>query len=194
VAPLVDCHRMGLVRADAGFCANAVVTHFEACSLNYIVAGRLLPGLRLLLPGLTAWTAVERGLAVTEVLYHAQGWPPTRDGSWWGGKKKSSGPRQQGKLLKDVPGYRYQLFVTNLTLPPVEVWRLYRHRVDSENRIAELKQDFGLTGFCLDSFWGTEAAFSTVVLAYNLYEFIPPSLATSPQGREAFDHAGPLLG
>jgi hypothetical protein len=32
------------------------------------------------------------------------------------------------------------------------------------------------------------------VLAYNLYEFIPPSLATSHQGREAFDHAGPLLG
>ncbi len=54
VAPLVVRYRIGFVRADAGFCANAVLTHFEARSLSYIVAGRLLPGLRLVLPGLRA--------------------------------------------------------------------------------------------------------------------------------------------
>ena len=50
--------------------------------------------------------------------------------------------------------------VTSLDLAPEEVWRLYNGRSDSENRIAELKNDFGINGFCLDPFYATEAAFS----------------------------------
>lgn len=180
VAPLGGRHRIGLVRADAGFCSNTVLTHFETHSLNYIVAGRLLPGLRLILPGLRAWTAVDRGLAVTDVSYQAQGWPHARR-IVVVRQEVLERPQAQGKLLKEVPGYRYQLLVTNLTLPPVEVWRLYRHRADSENRIAELKQDFGLTGFCLDSFWGTEAAFQTVLLAYNLMSVFRQALLRAPR-------------
>jgi hypothetical protein len=137
------------------------------------VAGRLLPGLRLLLPGLTAWTAVDRGLAVMDIHYQAKGWPHARR-IVVERQEEVERPQAQGKLLKDVPGYRYQLFVTNLMLSPVEVWRLYRHRADSENRLAKLKQDFGLTGFCLDSFWGTEAAFHAIMLlAYNLMSVFP---------------------
>ncbi len=180
VAPLVGRHRIGLVRADSGFCTNAVLTHFEIHSLSYIVAGRLLPGLRLVLPGLTAWTGVDRGLAVTDLPYQAQGWPQARRIIVIR-QETVERPQAQGKLLKDVPGYRYQLFVTNLTLPPVEIWRLYRHRADSENRIAELKQDFGLTGFCLDSFWGTEAAFHAVLLAYNLMSVFRQALLRAPR-------------
>jgi DNA-directed RNA polymerase subunit N (RpoN/RPB10) len=64
--------------------------------------------------------------------------------------------------------YRYQAWATKLTLPPAEVWRLYRQRADSENRIEELKYDFGLNGFCLNEFYATEAAFRMVMMAYNL--------------------------
>ncbi|MCA9498734.1 MAG: hypothetical protein KC588_06015 [Nitrospira sp.] len=72
----------------------------------------------------------------------------------------------------DVPG-RYQPFTTNLTLPMVEMWRLNRHRAGSENRIAELKQGFGLTGFCRDSFWRKKVAFQIVLLSYNLMNMFP---------------------
>jgi hypothetical protein len=117
-----------------------------------------------MLSGLWAWTAVDRGLAVTDIPYQAQGWPHARR-IVVVRQEAVERPHAQGKLLKDVPGYRYQLFVTNLTLPPVEVGRLYRHRADSENRIAELKQDFGLTGFCLDSFWGYRGGVSRRVIS-----------------------------
>ncbi|MEO8325387.1 MAG: transposase [Nitrospirota bacterium] len=60
---------------------------------------------------------------------------------------------------------------------------MYRHRADSENRIAELKQDFGLTGFCLDSFWGTEAAFYAVLLAYNLLNIFRQTLEAPKAGK-----------
>jgi len=66
------------------------------------------------------------------------------------------------------PLYRYQALITNLDLPPVEIWRTYRQRADSENRIEELKHDFGIDGFCLSDFYATEAAFRVVMLAYNL--------------------------
>ena len=58
----------------------------------------------------------------------------------------------------DIQGWRYGAMVTSLSLPAVEVWRSYRGRADCENRIKELKNDFGLDSFNLNSFYATEAA------------------------------------
>jgi hypothetical protein len=58
--------------------------------------------------------------------------------------------------------------VTRLSLPTVEIWRSYRGRADCENRIKELKNDFGLDSFSLNSFYATEAALGFAMLAYNL--------------------------
>jgi hypothetical protein len=48
------------------------------------------------------------------------------------------------------------------------VWRLYRLRGDAENRIKELKYDFGLDSFNLKNFFGTEAALTFAMIAFNL--------------------------
>jgi hypothetical protein len=55
-----------------------------------------------------------------------------------------------------------------MSLPPAELWRMYRHRAEAENKIKELKYDFGFDSFNLRSFYGTEAALSFVMFAYNL--------------------------
>ena len=76
-----------------------------------------------------------------------------------------------GKLLlfdEPVGKYRYSLYVTNLDLPAEQIWLSYKDRADAENRIKELKYDFGLDSFCMDKFWATEAAFRTIMIAYNL--------------------------
>ncbi|MFM8742524.1 MAG: transposase, partial [Cytophagales bacterium] len=44
----------------------------------------------------------------------------------------------------------------------------YKRRGDAENRIKELKEDFGTEGFCMDSFCATETAMRFVMVAYNL--------------------------
>jgi hypothetical protein len=54
--------------------------------------------------------------------------------------------------------------VTNLELPVIKIWDLYNGRADCENRIKELKQDFGLESFCLKDFWATEASFRWIML------------------------------
>ncbi|MEM8568805.1 MAG: transposase, partial [Bacteroidota bacterium] len=38
----------------------------------------------------------------------------------------------------------------------------------SENRIKELRQDFGLNSFALNEFYATEAALTVAMMAYNL--------------------------
>jgi hypothetical protein len=68
----------------------------------------------------------------------------------------------------DLQGWRYGAMLTDLSLPALEVWRLYRGRADCENRIKELKADFGLDSFVLRDFWATEAALGVTMLSYNL--------------------------
>ncbi len=73
-----------------------------------------------------------------------------------------------GRKLLDVPGYTFRVFVSNLALPPEELWRDYNRRADMENRIAELKHDLAADDFCLQEFFATEAAFRSILLLFNL--------------------------
>ena len=50
-----------------------------------------------------------------------------------------------------------------------KLWRFYNSRAECENRIKELKEDFGAGGFCLHSFeWYSEAAFRLICFLFNL--------------------------
>jgi Transposase DDE domain group 1 len=73
-----------------------------------------------------------------------------------------------GRKLLEVPGYTFRVFVTNRALPPEEIGRDYNRRADMENRIAELKHDWGADDFCLHEFFATEAAFRSILLLFNL--------------------------
>ncbi|MEO6903570.1 MAG: transposase [Bacteroidia bacterium] len=45
---------------------------------------------------------------------------------------------------------------------------MHRGRGDAENRIKELKYDFGFDSFNLNNFYATEAALTFFMIAYNL--------------------------
>ena len=64
--------------------------------------------------------------------------------------------------------YRYSAYFTNQTCSMVDVWKTYRMRGDAENRIKELKQDFGAESFNLKDFYATEAVLIFLMTAYNL--------------------------
>jgi len=84
------------------------------------------------------------------------------------GALKGHNPRKHGRRLFDVPGYTFHAVLTTLALPPEDIWRFYNHRADSENRLKELKDDFGARGFSLQAFDGTEAAFRLICFLFNL--------------------------
>jgi len=158
-------HRIGLVRGDSGFSADSLLSLWEAEAINYIVSARMMPPVRRQLSGMTNWVEIEPGVSVSELQYHALGWKEPRRLVV---VREQASPSKRGRWLLEVPGYSYCVYLTNLTLPPMEIKRLYDARADSENRIKELGEDFGLSGFVSQKFWATEAALRAVILAYNL--------------------------
>lgn len=77
------------------------------------------------------------------------------------------------RALEKYPGVSVstlsvQFFGDKHRFTPAELWRMYRHRGEAENKIKELKYDFGFDSFNLRGFYATEAALSFVMLAYNL--------------------------
>ena len=160
-------HRIGLLRADAGFFDGEFLTYLESKILLYIVAVRMNRVIKEKIENASGWLRVDRGIECTEFEYQAGPWSKPRRIVVIR-QLVEERPQAGGKYLFDMHDYRYQSWVTNMTLPAAEVWRLYRGRADSENRIEELKYDFGIGGFCLKEFYATEASFRSVMVAYNL--------------------------
>ncbi len=163
---------VGLLRADSGFFDESVFSMLESKQILYIIAARLTQPLQRTIYQATGWWALETGLELTELRYCAAGWStPRRLIVVRQSVKRREAPGKNLSLFADDPdiqGWRYGAFVTTLDLPMVEVWRTYRGRADCENRIKELKADFGLDAFNLQDFWATEAALGFAMLAYNL--------------------------
>lgn len=163
---------VGLLRADSGFFDNALLTALEARQIPYVIAAKLTQALQRTIYQTGGWWALEPGVELTELRYQAQGWAaPRRIIVVRQSVKRKTAPGKSLSLFADDPdiqGWRYGAFVTSLELPMVEVWRLYRGRADCENRIKELKADFGLDAFNMRDFWATEAALGFAMLAYNL--------------------------
>jgi len=163
---LKDKH-VGLVRADSGFYTEELMSYLESERLNYIMAVKMYSNVKSAVYGLKHWVELTKGIALNEMFFkHENGklrrYIVVR-------KQVDIRPKSGGKLLfEDLPGYRYSCFVTNLDLPLDQIWNIYNTRADCENRIKELKQDFGLENFCLKDFWATEASFRFIMVAYNL--------------------------
>lgn len=166
--------KVGLLRADSGFYDQEVLALLKRHQINHIVCAKLTHALQHAIVTQCVWQDVELGLQVGEMAYTPQGWPqPQRIVVVRQHQRRKSA---SGKTLtlnlfeddEDLQGWRYGAMLTDLSLPAIEVWRLYRGRADCENRIKELKTDFGLGSFVLRDFWATEAALGVAMLSYNL--------------------------
>jgi len=166
--------KVGLLRADSGFYDKAVVALLRTKNISHIISARLAQGLQQAIVDQCKWQQVEVGLEVSELLYQPQGWQTPQRLVVVRQHVKRRGGAVAGKTMSlfaddpDLQGWRYGAMLTDLSLPALEVWRLYRGRADCENRIKELKADFGLDSFVLRDFWATEAALGVTMLSYNL--------------------------
>lgn len=83
-----------------------------------------------------------------------------------------------GRRLIEAPGYTYRVLVTNRDEDPVSLWRDYNQRACVEQRIEELKNDLAADGFCLKPFHAPEAAFLSVLFAFNLLSLYQQAMGT----------------
>jgi hypothetical protein len=159
--------RLYALRADSGFFVAGFLDDLERRGLPYAIAVRMAPHLKRAVVGIQQWTVIEPGLEAAEIQFEMPSWRAPRRIVVVREEIRER-PDAKGRRLFEVPGYTFHGVVTTLALSPVEAWRFYNHRADCENRLKELKDDFGAMGFCSRSFDGTEAVFRLICFLFNL--------------------------
>ncbi len=165
--------KIGLFRADSGFFSDSILSFIESKNIHYVVAARLHSLLQNKISTLKTWNFLDKNLSISEFQYKAKQWQNARRIVVIR-QSMVVNPKATGKKLKlfnDDPYYqnfRYHAFVTDQELPAEQIWLQYKQRGDAENRIKELKEDFGAEGFSMNSFYATEAAMRMVCFSYNL--------------------------
>jgi hypothetical protein len=159
--------RVGLIRGDSGFGDARTQATAEELGLRFIFVAQLSrPVQKLCRHDDRHWRSTEvPGLEVQEIEAERPGRRLILIR-----QRVTQRPQAGGKVLLEVPGYRFQALVTNLprSCDALAVWRRYNGRADLENRIKELGAQFGLAGLCCLSFWATEALHHLAIVAYNL--------------------------
>jgi hypothetical protein len=157
---------IGLVRADSGFYSNNFLKWFEKRELNYVIAVKFYENIKYQIGKVEKWVKINDGIDVCNLYFKPDNGEKRR--YIIVRKRISKYPDSGGKLLFDEPTYRYSAYVTNLKLPVDQIYNIYNTRADCENRIKELKYDFGADNFCLKEFYATEASFRFIMMAYNI--------------------------
>jgi len=167
--------KIGLLRCDSGFYSKEIFEYLERAErkIEYIIAARFHNGIKGKLASEMQWMKLGEGIEISETKYKAQEWEEARRLVMVRQdiKERPKACGKQLKLFSDemlYKDYRYSCYVTNMELSAKMIYDLYRNRADAENRIKELKEDFGADSFVSKSFWATEAALNLVMMAYNL--------------------------
>lgn len=162
--------RIGLVRADSGFCFESWMCLLETLHLPYIIVGKLYGPVRSLIRRQQQWQSTEvQGTDICDLVHQEWSWRSARRVILVRHRINDK-KRPGGKELFDLPGYKFQILITSLGagVPAIQVWRRYNGRAGCENVIKELDANFALPQLCLKGFWASEAALSLGVFTYNL--------------------------
>ena len=164
---------VSLIRLDSGFFQSNILDYLEQKAMSYIIAAKFTHPIQRVIKESTSWIVLDTGIEICEQVYQSDSWQVPRRLVIVRQKIKDR-PNAPGKQLRIFleeevfKNYRYSAYVTNMNFAPAEIWRLYRGRANAENRIKELKYDFGFDSFNLKDFYATEAALTFVMIAYNL--------------------------
>ncbi|MDX9752296.1 MAG: IS1380 family transposase [Flavobacteriales bacterium] len=180
---IVPARRIGLLRGDSGFYGEPFMRALEQDKVPYIIRGRLTSALLARIMHVKEWhhnDAIFKHAQYAEIRYKATGWSKARRAVVVRRPKqdrKAPPVLFEGEAMhKD---YEIAVYFTTCTLSASKVHGLYNQRGDSENRIKELKYDYGIDGFALKDIAATEAVFRFILLAYNIMALFKQKVMTN---------------
>jgi hypothetical protein len=182
---ILPANRIGLLRADSGFYSGAIMYELERARIDYIIKAKMTSALRQTILEQTNWFSNEqvwKGCYYCEFEYQSSEWDKARR-IVVVARPKERQDNHQKSLFEEVnwqKNYDFHAYVTSSKLSCPEVHRQYNQRADCENRIKELKYDYAIDGFAMNSFAGTEAAFRMVMLAYNVMSLFKQKVMLGP--------------
>lgn len=176
--------KISLLRADSGFYSKEIFDYVEKRDINYIIVARHYGAIQRKIACLKNWWVLGEGLEITETTYQSDTWESPRR-LVVVRQQIDKRPKATGKQLQlfreegIFENYRYSCYITNLDLSAKMVWDMYRGRADCENRIKEIKADFGFSNFNMQDFGATEAALNFVVISYNIMSLFKQAVLKS---------------
>lgn len=183
---IVPRDNVGLIRGDAGFYSDQIMSYLESSDhpVKYMFRAKMTSALYARIIQIRKWhqnhSLMKHG-SYSEIQYQGSKWKkPRRLIIVRVPKRKATNGQQElFKEYEQLAHYDYMAFVTNATDSAVEIHRRYNQRGESENRIKELKYDFGIDGFALQHFGAMEAAFRFIMVAFNLMSIFKQAIMTS---------------
>ena len=70
--------KIGLFRADSGFCNEKILAFIEGLFLNYVIAVPLYANLQRAIYNEKKWVAIGMGIWISEIEYQQNGWSKPR--------------------------------------------------------------------------------------------------------------------
>ncbi len=153
------------VRADGAFFNHKSIEFIEKHGACYVIVVRLSPYLKRRL-GALHYRKIAREIWAADFQYCPDGWDRARR---FVAIRRPIPEEPSAQLhLFQFGHYTYQVFVTNLALTPLHVWRFYNQRATAELIIRELKDAYSLGKIPTKDLAANEVFFQIVLLAYNL--------------------------
>ena len=157
--------RISGLRADCGFYGQDLLQWLEHRGTAYLIVARKTGRLLRSIQAIKAWQPLADGEEVGEFTTAVGKWKLQRR---FLVLRRIANENDTEPMLLRISRYVYRVVVTNRTESAAELWREYDGRAQIEQRLRELKDDLHADGFCMQSFYGSEAAFLSVLCLYNL--------------------------
>jgi uncharacterized protein (DUF1330 family) len=172
-----------LFRMDSGYFDDDIIESIESAGCKYLTKGKEYPTLasQVTAPSIS-FIKGDEGRDTTELITKLDTWDKNRR-FVVSRVLKPEKDRLQLSLLEGDE-YEYFYFVTNTELPTEKVVITYEKRGNAENYIKEAKYDMAVGHLLLQSFWGNEAIFQLMMLAYNLFLLFKMDFANGTEYRQ----------
>jgi hypothetical protein len=155
------------VRLDGGFAGPKILDFLDEQQVEYVVAlprNSVLERRSKRRLGTARRLSRERGQSAA---VFGQTWYAARS---WSYQRRVIYKAEVVRLAGREPRDNCRYVVTNLHLPPEEVYEIYRQRGDCENRIKELKGDLGLGRMSCHNFYANQLRLLLTAAAYVLMQ------------------------
>ena len=162
------------VRLDGGFCCPEVLDYLDTAEVQYLVGmakNSVLEG-RAASDVALAWKCFA--IAGGTYAIYGQQWYVART---WDQERRVIHKAEVVVLPGREPLDNLRFVVTNLSLPPSQVYDIYRQRGDSENRIKELKGELDLGRLSCHGFWANQLRLLLSAAAFVIMQMLRVRLA-----------------
>ena len=173
--------RQVIIRADKGFYDHKTIAWLEQRKAQFVIAAKLTQAVKQRLSGLRYH---HHGGNLSSAQFFYQPFGLKKRYRYVVVRRSQSEETSDQLTLFKLGQYFFQVFVTNLGLQPLNVWRFYNGRAGMERIIRELKGGYHLGKIPTQHFLANETYFHLLLLAYNLVNWfkrlcLPPEFQSA---------------